>query len=138
MKSYVGGDDQEFDRYGVDARVNYKDISLALGYIKGDNVRGHIHGGGAYGEGKTEVDKDIWFAEAEYFVYPWLLPYLRYEDMGVYGSPDNDQSRIIAGTAILVRANVKFIIEGRFYTKNEPRMEKNDDDRMFFRIDYAF
>lgn len=137
MRSYVGDDDEEFDRIGADARVNYKDLSVAAGYIHGDNIRGHVHGGGAHGHGSTELDKDVWFAEAEYFVYPWLQPYIRYEDLSVDGSDNRDQSRFIVGTVLLARANVKFNLEGRFYTKNEPLADKNDDDRVFVRLDYA-
>lgn len=127
-KSYSGAQDLRFDRIGADARLNYKDLSVALGFITGDNDA-------------TNEKKDIWFAEAEYFVLPWLQPYLRYENLSSDVS-NGDKSRITAGTVLLARANVKFNVEGRFYTKNEPieavTGDKNDEDRVVFRLDYAF
>lgn len=138
MRGYIGDDDEKFDRYGADVRANYMDLSAAAGYIKGKNVRGHAHGGGVFARaGEADVDKDIWFAEAEYFVYPWLQPYVRYEDLSVDGKDDEDKQRVIAGAGVLARANVKFILEGIFYTRNEPLDNSNDADRIFLRLDYA-
>lgn len=127
-KSYIGAQDFQFDRIGVDARVNHKDLSLALGFINGDNDA-------------MNEKKDIWFAEVEYFVLPWLQPYLWYENLSS-DAPNGDKSRIVAGTVLLARANVKFNVEGRFYTKNDPieaaTGDKNDEDRVVVRLDYAF
>lgn len=143
-RSYVGDNDEEFDRIGADVRVNYKDLSLAGGYIRGIDVKEAAHGGGHEEEMEEmeemeegDIDKDIWFAELEYFIYPWLQPYIRYEHLSVDGADNEDKARFIIGTVILARANVKFNVEGRFYTKNEPLADKNDDDRIFFRVDYA-
>jgi len=127
-KTNLGPDNHAFDRIGADARCNYKDLSVALGYITGDNDA-------------TNEKKDIWFAEAEYFVLPWLQPYLRYETLDS-DLQDGDKSRIVAGTVLLARANVKFNLEGRFYTKNDPVKavtgDKNDENLVVVRLDYAF
>lgn len=127
-KTYSGAQDLQFDRIGADARLNYKDLSVALGFITGDNDA-------------MNEKKDIWFAEAEYFVLPWLQPYLRYENLESDLS-NGDKSRLVVGAACLARANVKFNVEGRFYTKNDPieaaTGDKNDEDRVVVRLDYAF
>ncbi|GAB4364831.1 MAG: hypothetical protein Kow00128_06850 [Deltaproteobacteria bacterium] len=127
-KSYAGPTDLSFDRIGADARLNYKDLSLALGFVTGDNDA-------------TNEKKDIWFAEAEYFVLPWLQPYLRYENLSS-DVADGDKGRLVVGAACLARANVKFNVEGRFYTKNDPIKavtgDKNDEDRVVVRLDFAF
>lgn len=127
-KTYSGAQDLQFDRIGADARLNYKDLSVALGFITGDNDA-------------MNEKKDIWFAEAEYFVLPWLQPYLRYENLSSDLS-NGDKSRLVVGAACLARANVKFNVEGRFYTKNDPieaaTGDKNDEDRVVVRLDYAF
>lgn len=134
-RSYVGHDDEKADRYGADVRVNYKDLSAAAGYIKGDGIPAG-HGGHA-----AALDKDIFFAEAEYFVYPWLQPYVRYEDLSV-DAHEADSARFIIGTVLLARANVKFNVEGRFYSKNEPVVaaggDKSDNNLIALRLDYAF
>jgi len=146
MRSYIGDKDEEFDRIGADVRVNYNDLSLASGYIRGIDVKGAGAGNGGQEKGNDEegmdIDKDIWFAELEYFLYPWVQPYARYEHLSVDGSDDSDKARFIIGTVILARANVKFNVEGRFYSRNEPIVaaggDKSDDNRMAVRLDYAF
>jgi hypothetical protein len=144
MRSHVGDTDEEFDRLGVDARLSFKDISLAAGFIKGINVRGHVHGGGAHGHGSSELDKDLWVGELQYFLFPWMIPYLRYESLTADGSDNRDQERITVGSVFLARSNVKFTLEGLFYMKNDPaefrgsKPGKDADDRVFLRLDYAF
>jgi len=127
-KTYDGAQDLPFDRIGADVRLNHKDLSVALGFITGDNEA-------------MKMKKDVWFAEAEYFVLPWLQPYMRYENLSS-DAANGDKSRFVAGTVLLARANVKFNLEGRFYTKNDPIEaaggNKNDEDRFVVRLDYAF
>jgi hypothetical protein len=129
FKGKDGASDKKNDRYGVDVHLNYKDLTLAGGFARGDN--------------DTAVEKqDIWFGELIYFAYPWLQPFVRYEHLSS-DKADKDQARIIAGSAILARANVRVTVEGRFYTKNDPAVataggSKNDDDRIVARLQYAF
>jgi hypothetical protein len=127
-RSYLGdrGKD-EYDRLGGDIRLNYKDLSVAGGYIIGD-------------DDSTDTDQDLWFAEAEYWLYPWVVTYARYEALSVDGASDEDLARFIPGAAFLIRANIKLIVEGRFYTTNEPAQEaggKNDDDRVVFQLTWS-
>jgi hypothetical protein len=128
-RSYLGTDIKTFDRIGGDVRVNYKDFSLAGGYIVGKNK-------------ETDEDKYIGFAEGQYFVYPWMIPYLRYENEKVKNFSGEDQARFIMGVALVPRANIKVNLEGKFYTKNEPIMEeggeKNNDDQIALQVDWAF
>jgi hypothetical protein len=124
---YYNGDDN-IDRYGIDARWNYKDFALKLGWAIADNDL-------------PNMDISVWTAEAEYFVLPWLQPYFRYENLSS-DENNNDVARIACGAAILARANIKFNLEGRFYTDNEPKEaagdNKNVDDRVFVRLDFAY
>jgi hypothetical protein len=127
-KSKDGSTDKKFDRFGVDARLNHKDFSLSGGYITGDND-------------STAEKKKILFGELAYFAFPWLQPFARYEHLSS-DLANADKTRIIAGSAILVRANVRATVEGRFYTKNDPKVAagggRNDDDRIVARLQYAF
>jgi hypothetical protein len=128
-KGKDGASDKKNDRFGVDVRLNYKDLTLTSGFIRGENDT-------------TVEKKDLWFGELIYFAYPWLQPFVRYEHLSS-DLADKDQGRIIAGSAILARANVRVTVEGRFYTKNDPAVakaggSKNDDDRIVARLQYAF
>ncbi|MFZ0451626.1 MAG: hypothetical protein WAL98_20505 [Desulfatiglandaceae bacterium] len=128
-RSYIDENAYRFDRIGGDVRVNYKDLSMAGGYITGDNH-------------ETHEQTDVWFAEAQYFVFPWMVPYLRYENLTVKHEADGDVARFIVGSAMLVRANIKVNLEGRFYTTNEPAKaaggKVRDDNQIALVLDWAF
>jgi len=128
-RSHTGEDADNFDQIGGDVRWNYNDLSLAGGYITGN-------------EEATNIDKHIAFGEAYYYVFPWLIPYVRFENLTVDGAGNQDQARFIVGFAGVIRANIRLNAEGRFYTKNQPREAAgesiHDDDRLAFLLSWAF
>jgi hypothetical protein len=128
-RGHSGENANDFDRIGGDVRLNYKDLSLAGGYIVGR-------------EEVTHIDKHIWFSEAYYFVFPWLIPYARFENLSATGGDNLDKSRFILGMTGLIRANIRLNAEGRFYTKNQPREAAGEgihaDDRVAFFLSWAF
>ncbi len=128
-EGYVEENADRFDRIGGDARITYQSLSVAGGYITGNNRQ-------------ANEDKHIWFGEAQYFVFPWLIPYIRYEDMTVKNVDNADLARFIVGSAMLVRANIRVNLEGRIYTTDQPTVaadgETKDDDQIAFLIDWAF
>ncbi len=70
------------------------------------------------------MDSTTWHVEALGFVYPWLMPYARFEALdldvptGVAGlDPAQDIERIIAGAKFMIRPNVFCNIEGAYYTE---------------------
>jgi hypothetical protein len=129
-------DADTYNLIGGDTRLNYKDLSLASGYIRGNNVQNVQFYGPPY------EDNHIWFGEAQYFLYPWLVPYLRYENLSVQNVNHEDQARFIVGLAILIRANIKLNVEGKFFSNNQPAklVEGNEmaDDQFAFQLDWAF
>jgi hypothetical protein len=128
-RSHIGVNADPYDRIGGDVRVNYKDFSVAGGYIHGSNDQ-------------TEENKNIWFGEAYYFVFPWMVPYLRYENLSVTNVDNMDQARFIVGSTMVIRANIRVNVEGEFYTKNElieaAGGDAKDADQIAFRVDFAF
>jgi hypothetical protein len=129
-RTYEGDHAKTFDRIGGDARLTYKDIDLSGGYIWGDND-------------DANVKENILFAGGRYWIYPWVIGYLRYEYLSSTGSDNTlDQGRFVVGSAVLIRANIKFTAEGVFYTKNEPRdaglTDEEEDNRLIFQLDWAF
>ena len=118
------------DRYGLDARWKYMNLSLAAGWAKAHSKSAN-----------EDTDKNVLFAEAYYFVFPWLQPYARYEVFST-DVTSGDQTRLVVGAAVLARANIKLNLEAMFYTKNEPAtaagMDSDVDNRVFLRLDFAF
>lgn len=128
-RSHVGVNADNFDRIGADVLVNYKNISLAGGYVYGRNYM-------------TNERMNIEFAETQYFVYPWMVPYLRFENLSMKESSTGDQARFVFGSTMLLRANIRFNVEAELYTTNDPAYadtgSSNADNVITCRMDWAF
>ncbi|MBI4767809.1 MAG: hypothetical protein HY787_24970 [Deltaproteobacteria bacterium] len=128
-RAFTGANADKADRFGGDLRVNFKDLSLGGGYIR---EKADV----------TDTTKNIWFVEGNYFVFPWLIPYTRYEVLTVDNTGDQDKSRVLLGTSFVLRANIKLNVEYRYYTNNKPREAAgggtHDDDRLAFLLDFTF
>jgi len=130
--------DDDFWRLGAGVQAKYKDLTIGGGYMWGRNDN-------PYGElSSKSVDSNAWFAEAYYFVYPWLIPYVRYEGLnldlpsGVAGlDDDQDRGRVIVGGKAMIRANISLNVEGTFYT-NGSNVEEGIDNTLFVLLSAAF
>lgn len=138
--------DNSFWRLGAGALWKEQSLEVGGGWIVGFDDSPY----------STATDESAWtrnlFIEAAYFVYPWLIPSVRYEDLrfihlpeGVDIDPrDQDRARVIASIKMLMRTNIAVILEGRFYTKDErfteavPDEDRNQDDLVLLRLDMAF
>lgn len=140
------GDESTDNFWRVGPGVSWKngDCRVAATYIFGrnDNPYGVLT--------SDSVDSDSWLFEGEYFIYPWLIPSVRYESLTL-DLPDiagfqnqQDMARVVASTKFVLRANVTFTVEAVVATKNDsyekaiPALNKNLDDRLYFRFDFAF
>ena len=137
---YVDADNADtYDRFGGDIRFNYADLSLTGGY--------------AYGKDKSKFFTDdnpkqnIWFGEADYFFFPWMMGYCRYESLRTSNTDNSDinysdRTRFVPGLVFLVRANVKATIEGQFYTMDDFAEAAGHDssfnNNMSFALSWAY
>ncbi len=132
-------DKDQFWRLGVGAQSKHGDLAIRGGYVFGYNKN-------PFGALTSQsVDSHTWFAEAEYFLYPWLIPYGRYEVLmldlpsGVEGiDSDQDQQRFVVGTKALIRANITAIAEVRIYTKDDSSESQGDRDQVVLGFEAAF
>ena len=130
--------DDDYWRLGGSFRAKYKDLMVGAGYMYGDNDN-------PYGDlSQDSVDSHAWFAESYYYVYPWLIPYVRWEGLnldlpsGVAGlDPDQDQSRLILGAKALIRANISLNVEWTKYTEGA-RLQEGVDNTLFVLLSGAF
>jgi hypothetical protein len=127
-RTYEGSHADSFDRIGGDVRITYKNFDLSGGYIWGD-------------DDESNLKENNYFAGLEYWLYPWVIPYVRYEFLTSNGSDNTlDQGRFVVGSALLIRANIKVTAEGIYYTKNEPRDNDNSEEgnKLTFQLEWAF
>ena len=136
----------DFWRLGAGFTGNYKDFSLNLGYMLGRNKNPYgyldtMYGGG---QGDAAVDSTTWFAETYYFVYPWLIPFLRYESLKLEGLPDylilegeRDRDILKLGCRAQIRANISLRIEGSTYLKDQG-YDYGLDHTIFFILNASF
>jgi hypothetical protein len=134
--------DDEFWRLAIGAKVKYKDLVVNTGYQWGhdDNPYGVLW--------DDSLDVETWFVEAAYFVYPWLIPYVRYEQVNFEGMPQTEptddihiQARqdlevfTIGFKAHLV-ANVHLSAEYQDYI--DPSFTCMTDEVLFIQLMFAF
>ena len=119
-------------------QAKYKDLTLGAGYMWGRNDN-------PYGDlSSKSVDSGAWLAEAYYFVYPWLIPYVRYEGLDldlpsdVAGlDDDQDRARLIVGGKAMIRANIALNVEFMTYTDGA-RVEEGIDNTLFVLLSAGF
>ena len=90
------------------------------------------------------MDSQTWFVEALGVVYPWLMPFVRYEgtklDMpqNVPGVPDRWQSqRIMPGCKAMLRSNISLTVEIPLYFEGA-YLEEGFDRSVFMLMSVAF
>ncbi|MDK1031847.1 MAG: hypothetical protein QGD94_07570, partial [Planctomycetia bacterium] len=128
-----------FTRIGFGIQGKYEDLAVRGGYIFGRNNN-------PYGALNSDtVDSTAWFVETEYFLFAWLIPYLRYEGLtvdlpsGVEGiDSSQDRERVVLGAKALIRANISLSVEGRFHTKNQATGGRGDADQVVVQLEAAF
>jgi len=148
----------QFWRIGPAVKVKYKDFAVGGGYLYGNNSRpyGALTRTGTTRTGPWQeqpVRSHTWFIEGEYFVLPWLVPSVRYEELNLDNmealglSNQQDRGQIIASVKAQIRSNVTLTAEGRFATYNElfthttppaPKGDTDDGNMVVLRLDFAF
>jgi len=115
----------DFYRIGSDFNLNFRNLNLFGGFITGMDELIEI----------TDLtvgtaDYSLYFAEADYILFPWVIPIIRYE----HAIPGQGASfgRVTASVSLLIRANTRFIAEIPVDLPN-PRFQ-----RMQLGLDYAF
>jgi hypothetical protein len=108
---------EPFYRAGGDIRFKYRHFELwGLGMYGHDTNQAPNAGGTAF-VSAAPVTFTGGFAEAEYWLYPWLIPILRYDFVNspadvINGVAVRDtRSRFSPGVQLLVRANIKLAFE---------------------------
>lgn len=107
-----------FNRIGSDINFYLDKLNLIGGYIRGV-------------DGLEEDEYSLFFAEADYSLYPWLTCILRYEQANLEHE-DINIKRLVANITALHYANIKFLVESRF---------NPDDykfDNLYLGMDFAF
>lgn len=106
-----------FWRLSIGAKERYKDLTFNTGYqwAHDDNPFGTLW--------NNDTDATTWFIETTYFVYPWLIPYARYEILEFDNIPltestddilinaKQDAELLIVGVKAHLRANVHITVE---------------------------
>ena len=148
---FLGTIDESFYRAGGDVRFKYRSrLELfALGLVGHDNnhivniVFQTINSAPA-------VTYTGGFAGSNFWIYPWLITYMRYDfvnsptDYANLVSEYRTRNRYSPGFQILVRANIKVIGEYEYHW-GQPYMDPTTGNTLFFRpnsfvggIDYVF
>lgn len=117
-----GGGNDAHRAFGVNARLLRGPLDVAVGYVwsRHDNPWGSTIAGG--------FDYRSVFGRAEVLVYPWLIASMKFDVFDArfdarptqagFAFANPDQTRLMPGAVILLRHNVKTVIEGELFTRN--------------------
>ncbi len=130
--------DDDFWRFGAGFMQRYKDLNLGGGIMLGKNED-------PYGNlSDAEVDSTSWFIESYYFIYPWLIPFAKYEVLEFDDLPSNlmiidatDRSIVTAGVKVHFRPNITLRTEYTYYTE-EDGFDYGRNKDVFFVLNAAF
>lgn len=125
--------------YETDEGIEYDDkVTYLIGHVSA--WVGDLNLLGVYSSQKNdnpsgngrELDTKAWFIEADYVLYPWLIPILRYENTEK-GNADAVEM-IVPAVSVLARANIRFYAEGQI------RMDDAGDkaDKYVVGVNWAF
>jgi len=148
--SFLGTINEPFYRAGGDIRFKYRKLELfGLGMVGHDNN----HSVDTVAQTivpATAVAYTGGFAAANYWIFPWLISYMRYDfvnsptDFANGVSQYRTRNRYSPGFQVLVRANIKVIGEYQYHW-GQPYTDPTTGNTLFFRpnsfvsgIDYVF
>jgi hypothetical protein len=99
--------------WGAAARGQLGSTELNVGAYLQDHDHGTI---GPVAGDYPRVKADVEWAELSYVLYPWLVPAVRVERIGLKpsGGSSIDDLHVMPGVAFLVRANVKAVLVANF------------------------
>jgi hypothetical protein len=126
-------------RLGSDINVFYRNLNVIGGFITGMDEDYYIPTG-TTGNVRFNRKYYLFFAEADYTIYPWLVGVLRYEiakpqdiHSGLADQESfNSVSKYIFHATALYTANLKFFVETLIYPSLPYQVN------MFVGIDFAF
>jgi hypothetical protein len=149
--NFLGTFNEPFYRTGGDVRFKYRNrVELfGLGLVGHD----HNHLVDTVAQTITNVPAVTYtggFAGSNFWIYPWMIAYMRYDfvnspiDFANGVSQYRTRNRFSPGFQVLVRANIKVIAEYQYHW-GQPYVDPTAGNTLYFRpntfvsgIDYAF
>ncbi len=106
---------------GGGLRAQYGSAELDLGYYTQSHSRGNVAWDAAAGSlAYSKVTGDALYGELSYVVYPWLVPVLRVEQVGLKpsGGTRVTDLHLMPALAFLIRPDMKVVLAGNVETAN--------------------
>ncbi len=140
----ANGAEDDYLALGLAARWLNGPLDLGVGYVWGKNQN-------PWGLAPARRASH-WsaFGKAEYFVFPWLFGSLKFELQETDVDPEVraagftegslDQTRLLPGLVVLIRQNVRGVVEAELYTRHTPSKDSGvrKPHNLWFRLDVAF
>lgn len=103
--------ENDVSRLAVDARLQLGSLDLYGIYIDEEDSNPF---------GQDELwESSTWFAQADYVFLPWVVGYLRYEELekaiDPREGPLEDLERFVPGVVFAIRANIKLTLEAQLF-----------------------
>ncbi|MBI3021357.1 MAG: hypothetical protein HYY59_05095 [Candidatus Omnitrophica bacterium] len=94
----------QFWRLGWDTRLSFGALDFYGAVVKGRDDKPSAT--------VRQLDTWSWFVEADYVVFPWLQPVIRYEQVTYDKAFATDRDNLVLSLLLWPRANIKLALEG--------------------------
>ncbi|MDR9500209.1 MAG: hypothetical protein RI601_00270 [Desulfurivibrionaceae bacterium] len=131
---------EDFWRLGVGAMWKFKDLTVEAAHMWG-------HHDNPYGDLDTRPDPSVetrvWHVGAHYYLYPWLVPFARFEELKFFDLPgqdvllldvEQDRQLVTVGAKMQIRPNIHLNIEGYYYTDTGDATVVNPDSTKYIGV----
>lgn len=136
----VGETDDEHRSFGVSLRVLFGPLDAGLGATRSDDDD-------PWGLGSGGIVASTLFGRIEYMFFPWLIGSLKWDHLSVdvpqtvstqLSAGVTAQDRVIPGAILLLRQNIRAVVEGQVFTRYESVEGDVNPWGLAARLDFAF
>ncbi len=133
-------DKDDFWRLGAGLMWKFKDFTLEAAHMWGKHDN-------PYGRLDTRPDPSVstraWHVGTHYYLYPWLVPFVRFEELKFIDLPgqdvllldvEQDRQLLTVGAKIQIRPNIHLNIEGYWYPDTGDATVVNPDSTKYIGV----
>ena len=124
-KSTFSSRNNQFWRLGLDARANFGKLDLYGALVRGRDNKASTT--------VQDLYTSSWFIEADYGLFPWLQPAIRYEQANYEKAFARDRDNLVLSLLLWPRANIKLALEGLIALE-----DSDGNSQLLVDLTYAF
>jgi hypothetical protein len=125
---------------GFALRAAHERLDLGVGHVRGRNSD-------PWGVPDLEARRSGTYGRIEYLFFPWLIGSAKLDRIAfrpasashdLSGLPPQEKARFLPGLVVLLRANIRAVVEGEIFLRDRPDPGQEGANALWLRMDVAF